>query len=140
MAARRTGLIDLISGQPKGLALEITEGGRGVSGGQKQLILLTRMLLAQPKVWLLDEPTGSMDSVTEARVVQLLAEVCASGATLVAATHKTGLLPLFDRLIVLQNGRIVADGPRDPVLAKMLGKPPQQPKQALHAQAQEVQA
>lgn len=140
VAARRTGLIDLISGQPKGLALEITEGGRGVSGGQKQLILLTRMLLAQPKVWLLDEPTGSMDSVTEARVVQLLAEVCASGATLVAATHKTGLLPLFDRLIVLQNGRIVADGPRDLVLAKMLGKPPQQPKQALHAQAQEVQA
>ena len=58
-AARRTGLIDLVMGQPKGLALEITEGGRGVSGGQKQLIALTRLLLARPKVWLLDEPTGA---------------------------------------------------------------------------------
>ena len=122
-AAQRTGLIDLIAGQPKGLALPITEGGRGVSGGQKQLIMLTRTLLANPKVWVLDEPTGAMDSMTEARVVQVLGEVAASGATLIAATHKTALLPLFDRLIILQNGRILADGPRDAVLAKMSGKP-----------------
>lgn len=66
-AARRTGLIDLILGQPSGLALVITEGGRGVSGGQKQLIAVTRMLLARPRIWLLDEPTGAMDSITEAR-------------------------------------------------------------------------
>lgn len=121
--ARRTGLIDLIAGQPKGLALEITEGGRGVSGGQKQLIALTRMLLAGPKVWLLDEPTGSMDSATEARVVSLLAEAAAKGATLVVATHKTALLPLLDRLVVLHGGRIILDGPRDQVLAKLAGKP-----------------
>lgn len=121
--ARRTGLIDLIGGQPKGLALEITEGGRGVSGGQKQLIALTRMLLAAPKVWLLDEPTGSMDSATEARVVSLLAEAAAKGATLVVATHKTALLPLLDRLVVLHGGRILLDGPRDQVLAKLAGKP-----------------
>ncbi len=121
--ARRTGLIDLIGGQPKGLALEITEGGRGVSGGQKQLIALTRMLLAEPKVWLLDEPTGSMDSATEARVVSLLGEAAGKGATLVVATHKTALLPLLDRLVVLHGGRILFDGPRDQVLAKLAGKP-----------------
>ena len=121
--ARRTGLIDLVGGQPKGLALEITEGGRGVSGGQKQLIALTRMLLADPRVWLLDEPTGSMDSVTEARVVSLLGEAAKKGATLVVATHKTALLPLLDRLVVLQGGRVLLDGPRDQVLAKLAGKP-----------------
>lgn len=122
-AARRTGLIDLIMGQPKGLALEITEGGRGVSGGQKQLIALTRLLLARPKVWLLDEPTGAMDSVSEARVVGLLRELAAEGVTLVVTTHKTALLPLLDRLIVLQGGRLLLDGPRDAVLAKLSGRP-----------------
>lgn len=121
-AARRTGLIDLIVGQPKGLALELTEGGRGVSGGQKQLIALTRLLLARPKVWLLDEPTGAMDSVTEARVTALLRELVAEGVTLVVTTHKTALLPLLDRLIVLQGGRMLLDGPRDSVLAKLAGR------------------
>ena len=122
-AARRTGLIDLIMGQPNGLALEITEGGRGVSGGQKQLIALTRLLLARHKVWLLDEPTGAMDSVSEARVVGLLRELVAEGVTLVVTTHKTALLPLLDRLIVLQGGRMLLDGPRDAVLAKLSGRP-----------------
>jgi ATP-binding cassette subfamily C protein LapB len=127
-AARRTGLIELISGQPKGLALEITEGGRGVSGGQKQLIALTRMLLARPKVWLLDEPTGAMDSVSEARVVALLRELAAEGVTMVVTTHKTALLPLLDRLIVLQGGRLLLDGPRDAVLAKLSGRSEQTPQ------------
>jgi len=121
-AAQRTGLIELIGRQPKGLALEITEGGKGVSGGQKQLIMLTRTLLANPKVWLLDEPTGSMDSTTEMRIVNLLREVASRGVTMIAATHKTALLPLFDRLIVLQGGRILLDGPRDAVLAKLSGR------------------
>jgi ATP-binding cassette subfamily C protein LapB len=123
-AARRTGLIDLVLGQPAGLALEITEGGRGVSGGQKQLIALTRLLLARPRVWLLDEPTGSMDSATEARVVQLLRELAQEGVTLIVTTHKTALLPLLDRLLVLTGGRVSLDGPRDPVLARVSGKAP----------------
>ncbi len=122
-AAARTGLDALILGQPKGLALELTEGGRGVSGGQMQLIALTRMLLAKPALWLLDEPTGAMDSLSEARVVRLLGEMAAQGATLVVTTHKTALLPLFDRLIVLQGGRVFLDGPRDAVLAKLSGRP-----------------
>jgi ATP-binding cassette subfamily C protein LapB len=123
-AARRTGLIDLIMGQARGLALELTEGGRGVSGGQKQLIALTRMLLANPKVWVLDEPVAAMDSVTENRVLSVLREVNAAGATLLVATHKTSLLPLLSRLVVLQNGRVVLDGPRDAVLSKLSGVPP----------------
>lgn len=122
-AATRTGLIDLISGQPRGLALEIHEGSRGVSGGQRQLIGFTRLLLARPRIWLLDEPTGSMDSVTEARIVGLLAEMRREGVTLVLSTHKTALLPLVDRLIVLQAGKVVLDGPRQAVLERLSGRP-----------------
>lgn len=123
-AARRTGLIELIASQPAGLALELTEGGRGVSGGQKQLIALTRMLLANPKIWLLDEPTGAMDAVSENKVVNLLNELATHGATLIITTHKTALLPILARLIVLQGGRLQMDGPRDAVLAKISGRAP----------------
>ncbi|MDB5796959.1 MAG: transporter family protein [Paucimonas sp.] len=122
-AAHRTGLSDLVLGQPRGLALEITEGGRGVSGGQRQLIAFTRLLLANPKVWLLDEPTGNMDSATEARVVQVLREVAAAGATLLVSTHKNAVMPLVERIVVLQNGRLVVDGPRNEVMAKLAGRP-----------------
>jgi ATP-binding cassette subfamily C protein LapB len=122
-AAERTGLSDLILGQPRGLALEITEGGRGVSGGQRQLIAFTRMLLAMPKVWLLDEPTGNMDSATEARVVQVLRDVAQQGATLLISTHKNAVMPLVDRIIVLQGGRVVADGGRNEIMAKLAGRP-----------------
>ena len=118
-ASRRTGLIELILGQPRGLALEITEGGRGVSGGQKQIIAITRILLAKPSVWLLDEPTGSMDAASESRIVNLLRELAAEGATIIVSTHKSAILPLVDRLVVMQKGRIQFDGPRDQVIAKI---------------------
>lgn len=122
-AAKQTGLIQLIAGQSKGLALEITEGGRGVSGGQRQLIGMTRLLLGRQKVWILDEPTGSMDADSEARLVNLLRTAIAKEDTLLVATHKTALLPLLDRLIVMHGGRVKIDGPRDKVLAHLSGKP-----------------
>lgn len=119
--ARKTGLIDLIANHPKGLALPITEGGRGISGGQRQLIGLTRMVLAKPAILILDEPTASMDAVTETKVVTLLGELAASGVTLIIATHKSALLPVIDRLLVLQGGKFIIDGPRDLVMAKLSG-------------------
>jgi ATP-binding cassette, subfamily C, bacterial LapB len=118
-AARATGLIDLINSQPRGLALEITEGGRGVSGGQRQSIALTRLALADARLWVLDEPTGAMDAVTEAKCIELFRTAAARGATLLVATHKNALLSLFDRLIVLQGGRVVVDGPREAVYARL---------------------
>jgi ATP-binding cassette subfamily C protein LapB len=121
-AARQTGLIDLIAGQPKGLALEISEGGRGVSGGQKQLIALTRLLLAKPKCWVLDEPTGAMDADSEARIVHLLKNILGPTESAIIATHKTALLPMLTRLLVMQGGHIVLDGPRDEVMAKLSGR------------------
>jgi len=117
-ACEATGLVHLINRHPKGLALPITEGGRGVSGGQRQLIGLTRLLLAKAPVWLLDEPTASLDTTTEAAVLRALQQR-SQGCTLVVVTHKPALLPLFDRLIVVTQGRIVLDGPRDAVLARL---------------------
>ena len=122
-AARESGLINLISGHPKGLALPITEGGRGISGGQRQLIGLTRMLLATPTVMLLDEPTASMDAAAEAKVVATLDARISEGVTLLVATHKTALLPIVDRLLVMQGGRVAIDGPRDLVLARLAAGP-----------------
>jgi ATP-binding cassette subfamily C protein LapB len=120
-AARETGLISLISNHPKGLALPITEGGRGISGGQRQLVGLTRMLLARPSVLLLDEPSASMDAHSEAKVVAMLKAKAAEGVTLIVATHKNALLPVLDRLLLMQGCRVVMDGPRDLVLAKLAG-------------------
>lgn len=120
-AARRTGLIDLINAHPKGLSLEITEGGRGVSGGQKQLIAITRLLLARPRLWLLDEPTGSMDADSEARLVALFREIWGPEDSALIATHKTALLPVLTRLVVIQGGHVVMDGPRDEVMARLSG-------------------
>ncbi len=121
-AARKTGLIELINSHPMGLGLPISEGGRGTSGGQRQLIGLTRMLLSPAEVLLLDEPTASMDTVSEARVVKLLEGLGEQGRTLVVSTHKTALLPMMDRLLVFANGRLVMDGPRQQVMAELSSK------------------
>lgn len=121
-AARETGLLDLINNHPLGMALPISEGGRGISGGQKQLIGLTRLLLVKPVLLLLDEPTASMDAATEAKIVALLGKMAADGATLLVATHKTALLPLLDRIVVCGNGRLLLDGPREAIMAKLSGK------------------
>ena len=117
--SRLTGLAALVATHPKGLDLEIAEGGGGVSGGQKQLIALTRLLLARPDVWLLDEPTAAMDEMTEQRSLAALRQAIASEHTLVLVTHKPVLLGLVNRLIVLAPNGIVLDGPRDAVLEKL---------------------
>lgn len=119
LAASQTGLDRVIKQHPKGLELPIMEGGRGLSGGQRQLVGLTRMLLAKPSVLLLDEPTASMDGELEAYVMQNIFGNMAADATIVLATHKSGMLKLVNRIIVLDQGKIMLDGPRDEVLAKI---------------------
>jgi ATP-binding cassette subfamily C protein LapB len=118
-AAALTGLDQIIQQHPKGLELEITEGGRGLSGGQRQLVGLTRLLLAQPSIMLLDEPTASMDAQTEVRVMTHLFQEVKPNSTLVIVTHKPNFLPLVQRIIVVDRGRIVLDGPRDAVLERL---------------------
>ena len=118
-AARRTGLIHLINGHPLGLAMPITEGGRGLSGGQKQLMGFTRLLLVDPQVFLLDEPTAAIDNDTEAAIARIISDLSEQGKTTLIATHKTALIPFVDRVLVCQQGRIVMDGPREEVLAQL---------------------
>lgn len=118
-AMAQTGLLDLVGSHPMGLDLPIFEGGRGLSGGQKQLLVFTRMVLAQPRVMLLDEPTASMDVGTEARCLHALRTPTMAASTLVLVTHKPSLLGLVSRVLVMSKGQIVMDGPRDAVLAQL---------------------
>jgi ATP-binding cassette subfamily C protein LapB len=119
-AAKRTGLLQaVITVHPKGLQQEIFEGGSGLSGGQRQLVNLTRVFLRQPAIWLLDEPTASMDRALELQVTQALRQSLQSQDTLVLVTHKGELLELVDRLIVIANHQIVMDGPKEQVLARL---------------------
>ncbi len=120
-AAERTGLALAIANHPKGLELPITEGGRGLSGGQKQLVALTRLLISKPSIWLLDEPTASMDQQTADRCLGALREEIKPEHTLVLVTHNLQLLNFVDRLIVVANNRIVLDGPKDEVIARLKG-------------------
>ena len=115
-ACQATGLAAFVASHPKGLDMPIAEGGGGVSGGQRQLIGLTRLLLTRPAVWLLDEPTSSMDDETERRTLNVLAGSVAPTQTMILVTHKASVLSLVSRLVVMAGGRIVLDGPRDAVL------------------------
>lgn len=119
-AAETTGLLQLvIKAHPKGLQLLISEGGLGLSAGQRQLVHLTRMFLRRPKIWLLDEPTASIDKQTEVNIIHALSSQLRESDTLVMTTHKFELLSLVDRLIVVNNHEVVLDGPRDKVLQQL---------------------
>lgn len=119
-AARTTGLLQAaITGHPKGLQQQIFEGGTGLSGGQRQLVNFTRVVLRRPSVWLLDEPTASMDGGLEARVKKGLREMLRPEDTLVLVTHKPDMLDLVDRVIVIANQRVVMDGPKQQVLSRL---------------------
>lgn len=122
-ALEKTGLSRLVAGHSKGLDLPISEGGRGLSGGQKQLVAFTRLVLTQPSVWLLDEPTASMDNVQEQQCLHALANELQNGEkTLIVSTHKLSLLALVERIIVMSDGQIIMDGPKQAVLDQLSAK------------------
>lgn len=119
---RLTGLDHVAAKHPKGINLPIGESGEGLSGGQRQLVSLARSLLARPKLLLLDEPTSAMDTQTEALFLEHLKRAT-EGQALVVVTHRPSLLALVDRIVVVDEGKIVADGPKAEILAKLSGKP-----------------
>ena len=110
---------EMIGQLSQGLDHRIAEGGTGLSGGQRQQILLARTLLAAPQMILLDEPTSAMDDAAERAFVAHLGRLAATGKGLVVATHRHRILNVVDRLIVVDRGRVVMDGPKDAVLAKL---------------------
>ena len=121
-AVRIAGLDRLVSGHPLGFDLMVGERGEGLSGGQKQSVAIARALLLAPPVFLLDEPTSSMDHNTEQAFIAHFKTV-SQGRTLVLATHKPAMLDLVGRLIVLDAGKVVADGPRDIILQALTKAP-----------------
>lgn len=120
-ALTMTGASDFIQKIPTGLDYVIAEGGRGLSGGQKQSLLLSRTLLRDPHVLLLDEPTASLDDVTEKLFISGLKDWM-KGKSLIVATHKMSIINIVDRIIVIDNGQIVLDEPKAIALAKLTGK------------------
>jgi ATP-binding cassette subfamily C protein LapB len=128
-AARLAGVESFIAGHPLGYDMPIAEGGRSLSGGQKQAIGLARALIRKPKVLFLDEPTAHFDIRSESEFLDRLKELAAQDLTLVISTHRLSVLAFVDRLLLFEQGRLVADGPRDKVIALLQGAKPnmQQP-------------
>lgn len=112
---RLTGLDAIVAGHPQGFDRPVGEMGQALSGGQRQLVALARSLLLHPQVLLLDEPTSGMDMQTERQFLQRL-ETATRGCTLVVVTHRFSVLEQIERLIVIDAGQIVADGPKGEVL------------------------
>jgi ATP-binding cassette subfamily C protein LapB len=102
------GVDAFVGAQPKGYDLEIRERGNGLSGGQKQTINLARSLLHDPKILLLDEPTSSMDQGTEKQVITSLTKFTKE-KTMIIVTHRNPIFSMVDRVLVLENGKVVAD-------------------------------
>jgi ATP-binding cassette subfamily C protein LapB len=99
----------------------VGERGDRLSGGQRQAVSIARALVRQPRMLLLDEPSSMMDPATEARLIDNLRSI--KGVTMLLVTHRMAMLPLVDRLVVLDQGRVVMDGPRNEVLRKLQGGP-----------------
>lgn len=118
---KMTGAAEFISKIPTGLDHMIAEGGAGLSGGQRQSLLLARILIRNPYILLLDEPTAALDDVTERHLLDGLKTLVAD-KTMIVATHKMSIVDMVDRIIVIDNGQIVLDESKDVALAKLSGK------------------
>ena len=134
-AARLAGVEQFAAANPLGYDLVIAEGGRSLSGGQKQAIGLARAMIRKPRILFLDEPTAHFDLRSEAEFLERLKLLARTDLTIMASTHRMSLLSLVDRLLVFEQGQLIADGPRDQIIARLQagGRGPTfQP----HAQAQ----
>lgn len=119
-ATQASGIASLAQTHPLGYSMQVGERGRAISGGQRQAVAIARALLGKPRVLFLDEPTSAMDNLTEAAFMRSFRNWLKPDTTLILATHRVSLLELVDRLVVLENGRVAADGPRDKVLASLV--------------------
>ncbi|MBS9341243.1 type I secretion system permease/ATPase [Neisseria elongata] len=118
-ALQRFGLDKIIRSHPKGLDMPLGEDGLGLSGGQKQIIALARMTLRNPRIVLLDEPTTGLDQATERISLQAISQ-WAQDKTLLVVTHRPQVLQIVNRIIVMDEGKVVMDGPRDLVLQRLM--------------------
>lgn len=115
-AAEIAGVTQFTNNHPKGFDRQVGEKGAELSGGQRQAIAVARALIQKPNILLLDEPTSAMDDNNERQIKKHLQEYLSDKHTLILITHKISMLELVDRIIVLENGRIIADGSKESVL------------------------
>lgn len=114
-AAQIGGILEFVNSHPKGFDMTVGERGESLSGGQRQAVAIARAAINNPPILILDEPTGSMDHSSEEEIKQQL-RTFAVGKTMIVITHRTALLELADRIIVIDAGKIVADGPKAQVV------------------------
>ena len=115
---RTLGLYEMVAAHPRGLDMPITEAGGGLSGGQRQLLAIARMMLREPKLVFMDEPTANMDQNTEARIIASL-KPWLQGRTLLMSTHRPQLLEWVDAIAVIEGGQCLAYGPRQDMIDKL---------------------
>jgi len=121
-ASKIAGVHDILGKHESGYDLIVGERGDGLSGGERQAVTLARAILSKPSILLLDEPTNSMDELTESKFKNNLKNII-EDKTLIVVTHKPSILSLVDRIIVVEDGRIVADGPKEQIISKLQNKP-----------------
>ncbi|WP_394244967.1 type I secretion system permease/ATPase [Vibrio astriarenae] len=114
-AANRAGVTQFTQQDPAGLERQVGEGGALLSGGQRQAVTIARALLGRPPVLLMDEPTSAMDNRSEMQIKHQLSQL-KSHETLILITHKMSMLDIVDRVIVMEKGLVIADGPKSQVL------------------------
>lgn len=115
---KKLDLYALVANHPRGLDMPLSEAGGGLSGGQRQLLAIARMMLRDPQFVFMDEPTSHMDQQSEKRVIDVL-EQWLKGRTVLLATHRLQLLVWVDQIAVLERGHVIAQGPRDEVLKQL---------------------
>lgn len=115
-AANIAGVTDFIKNHPAGFGMPVGERGMSLSGGQRQSVAIARALLHDPDVLILDEPSSNMDNGAEADLKNRLREAMGEDKTLILITHRLSMLALVDRLVIINGGKIIADGPKDKVL------------------------
>jgi ATP-binding cassette, subfamily C, bacterial LapB len=118
-AAQLSGVESFIAGHPLGYEMPVAEGGSSMSGGQKQAIGLARTLIRNPKVLFLDEPTAHFDIRSEAEFLERLKTISSDKKTIIISSHRMSVLNFVDRILLFEKGRLVADGPRDKVIAML---------------------
>jgi ATP-binding cassette subfamily C protein LapB len=120
-AAKISGVLDFVNKHPKGFDMPVGERGSFLSGGQKQAIAIARSILLPYPIVLFDEPTSSMDTSSENRFINSIRNY-QQNKTVILVTHKTSLLRLVDRIIVVEDGQIVLDGKKDVIINKLNNK------------------
>jgi len=123
--AKQCGLAKVVNSHGNGFEQQVGEGGKQLSGGQRQSVSLARALIYNPAIFIMDEPTSAMDSANEAMMKETIRDAI-KGKTFILNTHRTTLLDLVDRVIVIESGKVIADGKKEEVLPQFKPVPSKQ--------------